>query len=616
MADRVGRKRFLAPGAPESPPAHRKHESADLPRHPVVPAGPKRSASGRQRGGGGVAPPDPPPTLSANPQTLCQCGRKCRGRVIKTADPEEMEAWLGRVVPRGAGGQGAKAQSKGKKSLRLWTGHWAPANLFVKGCRDGVFSVNVKSERVLGEWRRVLPESGEPLSPEECEVAELSLRPLDAEALRTRRDATRSEISMKSGRKPCRCGAGEACSVDLVWAQSRAHVPKSAKRSQAQELARAWRVLLPIDPTAASEWAKRKGMPSKFHWREGELELARTNGAFGGAPNLRCTVKVNPKTGELHPPRLQPHDWRGKEESPRVNVTRMEHIRGMGGARASRMQTSSSPATARRKRRLSSEGTMAASVVSALEALSIQRGEHDLRTTPARPQKPIKPRDPAGYDCDKYPVLKRMQADKDKCCSYTGGPDFDSLMACFEHMNANHDFEKLRPLKSPSQPAPARQADHTKLTAFEQFVFFKIAFRRLRGNGLLEFAGDFFDLATDHALKLYAVWVVAVGRFFQGQQHPATRSQAEAAMPNKSIANLNITDGEACVLGDCTERFCQDCSSGGMHSVLYSQYKHHCTIKLLCIQTMDHYSSYIPPAFAGACTGNAAHIKANIPQII
>jgi hypothetical protein len=117
-------------------------------------------------------------------------------------------------------------------------------------------------------------------------------------------------------------------------------------------------------------------------------------------------------------------------------------------------------------------------------------------------------------------------------------------------------------------------------------------------------------------LRLYTTWTIAVGRFFKGQFHPATRCQARDAVSAHAMSALGLTKGMCAYIGDCTERWVLDPDLGALHSALFSQYKGRTTIKYLVITTLDSYVSYMPRPANGACTDNGLHIIAGVPKIL
>jgi hypothetical protein len=114
---------------------------------------------------------------------------------------------------------------------------------------------------------------------------------------------------------------------------------------------------------------------------------------------------------------------------------------------------------------------------------------------------------------------------------------------------------------------------------------------------------------------MYVTWTQAMGRFFDGQQPPASLAQAVLATSAKTTGNLGLGKNVAVFLGDCTERWITDPGDGALHSVFYSEYKSHTTIKYLTISTGSSYLQHIPRPFVGACTDNGAHAIAGVAKL-
>lgn len=212
------------------------------------------------------------------------------------------------------------------------------------------------------------------------------------------------------------------------------------------------------------------------------------------------------------------------------------------------------------------------------------------------------------------------------CDYYTGFDGFQDLVAIFEYMNADGAFDRLRMYRTDfkgdeddgASGASVRSSGPARAlpTPFDQFLFWIVVFRRFRGSGMLEHASNLFGISYSTALRLYTTWTIAVGRFFQGQHHPATRRQARDAASAHAMACLGLDKGMCAFIGDCTERWVQDPDSGALHSALYSQYKGRTTIKYLVITTSDSYISFISRPANGACTDNGLHIISDVPKLL
>jgi hypothetical protein len=205
---------------------------------------------------------------------------------------------------------------------------------------------------------------------------------------------------------------------------------------------------------------------------------------------------------------------------------------------------------------------------------------------------------------------------EDNCWWYTGEESFKLLQFMFAYINADGAFDTLRSFRKGRKARDRGQGGAaTKLTPFEQFVFWRVVFKRFRGRGQIRHGGYLFGLEPRTADRLYITWTQAMGRFFDGQQPPATLAQAYAATSAKTIGNLGLKRGEAVFLGDCTERWITDPGDGALHSVFYSEYKSHTTIKYLTISTGSSYLQHVPRPFVGACTDNGAHAIAGVSKL-
>jgi hypothetical protein len=218
-------------------------------------------------------------------------------------------------------------------------------------------------------------------------------------------------------------------------------------------------------------------------------------------------------------------------------------------------------------------------------------------------------------------TIFELLEDADECFYYTNNESFEVLLAKWEYRDADGAFSTLTQRRS-GRPEPEFEnrgstiaSNGCALTAFGQFCFHEVAFKHFRGDGLLRHASNLFGISVRTGRRYYDTWTLAVGRFYDGQQHPATLSQAQEATAMTTRANLGLQDDEVVFLGDCTERWVDDPQDGALHSVLYSAYKSHTTIKYLTISTGDSYLSHVPRPFSGACTDNGAHNLAAIHKL-
>ena len=246
-------------------------------------------------------------------------------------------------------------------------------------------------------------------------------------------------------------------------------------------------------------------------------------------------------------------------------------------------------------------------------------------------------------------LVQSMTEDDEWCMYMTGSESMAVVIARFEFLNADGVLDTMqlyRPRRSSAaEPNAAPATDdggggssssssdednsggatsasrrrcgmNWKLTPYHRWIFYLVACRRLRGNGNLGVCARIFGLTVRTAHRYYESMTMVVGRMFEGLMHPASRSQARMGVPARTIAKLGLEGTEAGYVGDATERWTEDPSSGALHSALYSEYKSHTTLKYLVIMTMDSYISHMPPPFCGGCTDNGAHIIADIPGVL
>ena len=181
-----------------------------------------------------------------------------------------------------------------------------------------------------------------------------------------------------------------------------------------------------------------------------------------------------------------------------------------------------------------------------------------------------------------FSVVEEMKRHPSMTKHCTDHNCFEELVLLFEHIDADGAFSSLRLINTstatgtfPPEATGRNKRSHRRpLTPFEEMLFFLVAFSRFSRKGRLKHAGHLFGLKCQTALRLCETWTVAMGTFFAGQQHPATRQQARASVPAHSQGALGQkVKGKAGYMGDCTERWVDDPTDGSQHAALHSSYK-------------------------------------------
>jgi len=228
----------------------------------------------------------------------------------------------------------------------------------------------------------------------------------------------------------------------------------------------------------------------------------------------------------------------------------------------------------------------------------------------------------------KFDVVKAIAEDDPEtadaqgpCAYYTGFSSFEELHATFLWINAAGAFDNLRMYRvgvsGDDDEVVGPRRNRVLSTPLDEFIFWLCCFRRFRGYGLLRCAGDLFGLRYKATLRFYTTWTIAMGKFFRGQFHPATRAQAQSCVNPSAMKNLNLNPDKQCAyIGDCTERGVADPSDGALHSALFSSYKGRTTVKYLVVTTLSTYISFVPPCANGACSDNGLHVVSNVHTIL
>jgi hypothetical protein len=118
-------------------------------------------------------------------------------------------------------------------------------------------------------------------------------------------------------------------------------------------------------------------------------------------------------------------------------------------------------------------------------------------------------------------TIWELLQDNRECWWYTGEESFELLKLMFAYINADKAFDTITEYRKEraNNSAKDKQKGGRKsaLTPFEQFVFWRVVFKRFRGRGQLHHGGNLFGLPARSADRLYITWTQAMGRFFDGK---------------------------------------------------------------------------------------------------
>ena len=222
------------------------------------------------------------------------------------------------------------------------------------------------------------------------------------------------------------------------------------------------------------------------------------------------------------------------------------------------------------------------------------------------------------------PRLKRvflamLKARPALCLYYTGEISWAAITGLFSWMNADGAFEELRIVADASAggegQAPRKRAGRAKAgTPLEQFVFWLCVFRRFKSH--MQHAGLLFDVSESTAHRWYGAWCNSIARFSAAMFPPEllTHEKMVQATSATTIDRLKMTKGEGVILGDCTERWVDDCKSRATHKAFFSEYKHHPTTMQLVLADGSSYIWHIVEPYCGASTDNAILELACVPD--
>jgi hypothetical protein len=331
------------------------------------------------------------------------------------------------------------------------------------------------------------------------------------------------------------------------------------------DLAAAWRALIPLDHARAASLAENGAQPHVYHYKESDM--LHVPGLRGGAVRLRPATDQRTRKPIL--PSFHPTPW-GDSSSTSSTSSRYDEIKARGQIR--KILFSAGP----RNIQDASSAILALAAAPAPPPAPVPVPVPMPAAEPApaaptpEPAAAAPTRRGAYKDYEDpgflFPLIKR---DPLACSRWTGEPGFAALEAGFAYFNADGVLDALR-IESPSRkrkraatPNKNPKLRPTMLSSFERYVLFRVVFANLRSEGRVALAADIFGVSADHARALYELHVRALGRFFQGQQHPATRKTC--LPPTRTYISLGISNDAAAIAGDCTEVSCDDPSDGAMH---------------------------------------------------
>ena len=224
--------------------------------------------------------------------------------------------------------------------------------------------------------------------------------------------------------------------------------------------------------------------------------------------------------------------------------------------------------------------------------------------------------------------MDSLQTDNESCQAYTGELSFQTLRAKLSWLDADHAFTNLRIVREEASPDVDSTAasdgqsgdddddedvglDETRgrarsLSVEEQWVFFLTVFRKF-GFEHIDHVAYQFGIKKRTGVRYFDSWLIALAFFFEKMQPVPTFAQASSVSPARTLGRLQLSDGTAVFLGDCTEVQMERPSIEAIFGAMFSFYKHNTTAKYLTVGIGNTYLVSISAALCGGISDNGAH---------
>jgi hypothetical protein len=232
--------------------------------------------------------------------------------------------------------------------------------------------------------------------------------------------------------------------------------------------------------------------------------------------------------------------------------------------------------------------------------------------------------------------MDSLRTDNKRCQAYTGELSFQAVRAKLSWLDADHAFTNLRIVREEASPDVDSTAasdgqsgddseddddedvglDETRgrarsLSVGEQWVFFLTVFRKF-GFEHIDHVSHQFGIKERTGVRYFDSWLIALAFFFQEMQPVPTFAQALSVSPARTLGRLQLSDGTAVFLGDCTEVQVERPSIEAIFGAMFSFYKHNTTAKYLTIGIGNTYLVSVSAALCGGISDNGAHDLAGL----
>lgn len=213
--------------------------------------------------------------------------------------------------------------------------------------------------------------------------------------------------------------------------------------------------------------------------------------------------------------------------------------------------------------------------------------------------------------------------DPSECQHYTGEPSVEVLKTLFEYLNADGAMAAMVTVsRDDSEDQDKDQAGDTgrntegyhARSLWERFVMYMVSVRRLRSHA--HTVANMFNVHVSTVRRNYATWALSVAFVFRHQQPMPSAAQVARVTPAQVRARIGLDQHSAFLYADCTERFCDDSGDRAVHAAIHSDYKKHCTLKVLTILVGNTYIAHISGAYCGGITDTALHVCDGVPQML
>ena len=212
--------------------------------------------------------------------------------------------------------------------------------------------------------------------------------------------------------------------------------------------------------------------------------------------------------------------------------------------------------------------------------------------------------------------VERFQTNDTAISFYTGFPNWDASMAVFRYLNPGDKGENITywlPAKpnvsadiyEESGASENKRGRSRTLRPIEEFF---LVMRRLRQGFPEEHLGHLFQISTSTVSQIIISWINHMYLKLGQINIWPTRKAIDVTMPE----DFKQKYGSTRVIIDCTEVKCQMPSSLHLNGELFSNYKHHTTLKGLIGISQGGAVTFISQLYTGSISDREIVVRSGL----